>query len=933
MKKIIFICCLLGIFSLTSQATNLIPNGDMSSWSKTGSNYNPLPNNYTKDTGANNSHFSIGSEKFGKNNQNTLQLLFKNDDSPGTSRFFSTPYMNLSPGITYEFTFYVKGSGFVRSVSLCNKQATNEQRRSANSSDNAITQRPFNSATSEARLFEEWTPFILYFTVPVAGEYNLNIANNNRNGNDNIPFMIAGLYFENVTNRVAANYYIDSFLGDDTNEGTSSDAPWKNLSKVNSRGFVGGDTIFFAKNSVWLGNIAPKGSGSAGKSIVISSYGTGHDPLLIGNSTGAVVSLNNQSYWEITNLEITNDASTEGDRRGVEVKATNAGVVNHIHLKDLHIHHIKGIPGDGMAEKRTAGIFIVVEDDATTPTRFHDILIEGCHIHHADNQGLALQHEKFKDYPGEGTWDNNKFTQVIIRNNIIHDISKNAMIVRMTEDGIVEKNICFETATRTQGNTMFSRNVSTTTFRYNEGFRNIAHAHDGCMYDPDLRSLETYWQDSYSHDNAHGLAWFCTEEKDKIFFRSNISQNDKGYLVYINYEFKEAEVSGNIFHVGKLVDPYLIREHATRKHGTTIFKNNVIYNESDKLNFEYDPQARINAGINLTNRQVSGNIYKNKALLNPKNIAMGKAANESGLANLKKYHRGFIKSDIIDNLTNHTVDIFVPAAINDVMIGTVNGIPAYKFELEREKRRLRPLLMYENQSTTIDEEELESAAASALLKIKIQQYWMIQKNLPEGNIVSAVEQLRKKENNFRKNNTDNSLVVIGPDYYQEDAFFDYFFANAAEALKKVLVESEIAYTQQELQAHYLVGDLDRTSPVWANISLDYYKSAVVRSLVDKKYKEFMSAQAAQADIVIFDDTNLKREVLEQVSVFVNSNKQINVSGLPTFAQIKVFDIFGRLVERTENSGQSFITKPFQTGIYILSIKALEGEKNIKCFVK
>src|SRR5690606_40586721 len=105
---------------------------------------------------------------------------------------------------------------------------------------------------------------------------------------------------------------------------------------------------------------------------------------------------------DLNNLEITNDSDKPGDRRGVEISAENHGLIHHVYLRNLHIHHIKGIIGNGHPEKRTAGIYITTVADDIKPTRYNDILIENCHIHHIQNQGIATSHEKgVFDYPEE----------------------------------------------------------------------------------------------------------------------------------------------------------------------------------------------------------------------------------------------------------------------------------------------------------------------------------------------------------------------------------------------------------------------------------------------------------------------------------------------------------------------------------------------------
>ncbi len=411
-----------------------------------------------------------------------------------------------------------------------------------------------------------------------------------------------------LANIVTSAVYVDSEYGNDNNSGVSEKEAWQSLEKVNSITFGPGAKIMFKSGGIWLGTLYPKGSGDHNHPIVIDKYGKGNKPLIDGNGIEGkgVVSLYNQEYWEINNLEITNNSDIPGDRRGVEIKAEDYGTINHIYLRNLHIHHIKGIIGNGHKEKRTAGIYITTVSDKIKATRYNDILIEGCHIHHVENQGIATSHESgVFDYPEGEKWERRKLTNLNIRDNIIHHISKNAMIIRMAEGGVVERNLCYETATGITGNTIFSRTVRGTVFQYNEGFLNRSPDADGSLYDPDINSPETIWQYSYSHDNAHGLVWFCTHKRDKgIIVRYNLSQNDRGILVYFNYAFTEASVYNNVFYIEDHVSPIIIRERSNTDH-TYKFHNNIIYNKSKNATYRFASPE----GKGIQNRAYSNNLF------------------------------------------------------------------------------------------------------------------------------------------------------------------------------------------------------------------------------------------------------------------------------------------------------------------------------------
>jgi hypothetical protein len=389
---------------------------------------------------------------------------------------------------------------------------------------------------------------------------------------------------------VTYTVYISALNGDDLNDGAAPGSAWQSLEKVNSTLFGPGARILLERGSTWYGQLAPQGEGSKDAPILLDAYGEGPLPLIHGNGmTGeAVVRLVNQSFWEISNIELTNPANSQGDRRGVEILAANYGILRHIHLKNLHIHHVAGIVGNGLDAKRTAGIYVAVTADGSADTRFDDLLIEGCHLHHIENQGIVTNNEvKHSDYPGTYDWNRRRFTNVTIRNNIIHHISKNAIICRLTDGGMVEHNLCYETALGITGNTIFSRSAQGTIFQFNEGFYNRSPGADGSLYDADLNSPKCIFQYSYSHDNAHGLFWMCTSQPDHdVIVRYNLSVNDRGSIFCMNYANTSTFVYNNTVYIGEHLSPLIIDERRN-ENKAYVFCNNLIYNMSPTAGYQW----------------------------------------------------------------------------------------------------------------------------------------------------------------------------------------------------------------------------------------------------------------------------------------------------------------------------------------------------------
>jgi len=423
----------------------------------------------------------------------------------------------------------------------------------------------------------------------------------------------------------AEKYYVSASGGNDDNNGTSETSAWKTIAKINDQTFHPGDSILFKSGETWKGQLNPKGSGSVGKPIIIDKYGTGASPAIDGEgATGnGTVYLFNQEYWEIRNLDLTDDAPNKGDRRGVFLAAASSGgptgkVYHHLVVGNCHIHNIKGIIGEPAICKRTGGVIVEMQIDGPNQARFDDILIENCTISTVDNEGIAFNSATFGEskepgqvnanitmeggksmgYPGSPEWEALKFTHVVIRNNKINDISKNAMIIRYTDEtGLIEHNVCWDTAVRfAHGNTIYAETCRGTVFQYNEGYRNRATQNDGSLYDADIASPGFVFQYSYSHDNSHGLYWQCTDPRDKgIVVRYNISQNDKGPIFCIGHPSVSTYIYNNTVYVSAERSPEIIAEHKKSKPNTSrtyYFYNNIIYNLSPKARYQWSDATR-----------------------------------------------------------------------------------------------------------------------------------------------------------------------------------------------------------------------------------------------------------------------------------------------------------------------------------------------------
>jgi len=357
-------------------------------------------------------------------------------------------------------------------------------------------------------------------------------------------------------------YYVDSVAGNDANNGTSTSTPWQTLTKVNGVTFQPGDQLLFKSGSLWTGTLAPQGSESAAAPIVISNYGTGNLPLIAGAGASDTVYLFNQQYWEINNLEITNDTPSSSDRRGVHVVGQNAGQLNHIYLRGLNVHNVNGSTNKNQGA--SAGILIEVIDPTTVTTWFNDVLIENNRVVTVNRLGINTWSEFFQrtldgTYRG-GPWT--PFTNVVIQNNYLSDIGGDGIAPHMTIGALVQNNVLdgFNRQSLTDAKIvsagMWAYDADNALFQYNEGF----HGHtnnDGMAWDVDSGTQNHIYQYNYSHDNDGGFELVCDDAthngiSQNHITRYNISQNDGNTRIwrFCGIGLQNMQFYNNTFYIG-----------------------------------------------------------------------------------------------------------------------------------------------------------------------------------------------------------------------------------------------------------------------------------------------------------------------------------------------------------------------------------------------
>ncbi len=418
----------------------------------------------------------------------------------------------------------------------------------------------------------------------------------------------------------STTFYVDSSVGNDSLNGTSPGMAWQTLEKLNDTTFVAGDTILFKAGERFTGSFVPKGSGVDGAPIVVDRYGNGDRPVLDGEGkTDHVIRLSDLDFWELNNLEITNDSEKQGSRIGVYIVASG-GLHRHFHLRHLYIHDIKGRYTFEMSGKNTGGIGIIGNGDA----RFDDILIENCEIGDIVRVGIFTNGNK-------GTPGNRPITNLIIRHNTIYRCAGDGAIIRYADKPIIEKNEAYENHNGNQddvkwGVALWCRSTDSAFVQYNHVYNTYGDM-DGQAFDADLEAWGTVVQYNYSHDNEGGFMLVYGSSADAIV-RHNISQNDgaRGGHIFDFPIWKKPRGSG-IFHNNTIYLPpgnnAVIADEAKE---TALFYNNIFYaaDSSSLLRLDEEKNRPIFAhncyyGYSETDAQLDAHAI----VANPKHVAVG----------------------------------------------------------------------------------------------------------------------------------------------------------------------------------------------------------------------------------------------------------------------------------------------------------------------
>ncbi|MPY86860.1 MAG: hypothetical protein GEU99_02965 [Luteitalea sp.] len=379
-------------------------------------------------------------------------------------------------------------------------------------------------------------------------------------------------------------YYVDCAAGDDASDGLSPAHPWKSLKRVSNHPFDPGDSIHFKRGTVCRGMLWPKGSGTDGSPIRVSSYGTG--PLLriqSGPQHVAAFRLFNQEYWHVESMEFVG-----GEPHGVWISG-DKGVLHQIHLKNIVVRDVTGEVG----KQKESGLIIV--SPGTPEQRFDGVVIDGATAYKTTQWAGILVGGGDFGFPPEST----RSTNVVVRNSIVHDVQGDGIVLFRVNHGLIEKSVAWHTGMQfkeTIGtpNGIWTWMCRDCTVQYNEAFLTDSPGIDGGAFDIDYGNADNVVQYNYGHDTqgycvaVFGASWVTTNSvvRDNVCVNNGVSPRlarHQGAILLSTWDdgkLDGVQIESNTVVWGPAVDAPAVKNSADFVGRPGIFRDNLIRSTS-----------------------------------------------------------------------------------------------------------------------------------------------------------------------------------------------------------------------------------------------------------------------------------------------------------------------------------------------------------------
>ena len=402
--------------------------------------------------------------------------------------------------------------------------------------------------------------------------------------------------------------YINSETGNDSNDGKTEKTAIKSLQELSFMTLEAGTTVYLSGN--FDGTLSFSGSGTEEEPIIVTSYGEKR-AVLDGKGAAATISITDQNWITIDNLEITLSATPDELARNAIFFSATGGVMTGLTVTNCYIHDVVATKlgqyaaGDYYNSYYASSAigFRYLLEDTDEQNKFDKVHIANCVIENIIGCGIRFHDiSKYADYRGNNPY----FSNIVIEDTTIDTTAGDGIILQCCNAPIVRRCKVYRVGVLDDESTgnfhaaVWACATRSPIYEYNEIAYTKYVCGDGQAFDTDWGCSGTaIFQYNYTHDNEGGV--LLRHENFSAIYRYNISVNDgpkdghkmsgKTSILFHSNPYGQAQENfycyNNLFYNDKIdtrlafaYDPgYPVK--AFHDAPTNIFKNNIFVYRND----------------------------------------------------------------------------------------------------------------------------------------------------------------------------------------------------------------------------------------------------------------------------------------------------------------------------------------------------------------
>lgn len=376
----------------------------------------------------------------------------------------------------------------------------------------------------------------------------------------------------------AADYFVNSAIGKDTNNGTSPESALKSIGQASKLKLKAGDRLLLASGKTWWGKLELKNlRGSEQQPIIVSTYLADKTPVDDNNTAERAtinakgflngVSIINSSHVHVSNLAVTANAggvykwilknhqkSVNANkplmRIGVLLEANKKGIYKGIKLDNMLVKDVYFNEAGIIRSKQETGSANGTESYgwgirafARNGGKFDGLTINNSVVTKVSHTGIKLNGNK------------DSLNNVVLSNNKVFDIGGPGMQMSGASNVHVYLNVVKDSGSTTdsrhwgRGSGMWTWGTSHALIEYNK-FLNANGPGDSAGFHIDFNCDNIIFQYNVSANNAGGFIEILGNNYNNAY-RYNVSINDGHRVKGKNNAFQEGKTFWFSGFVGK----------------------------------------------------------------------------------------------------------------------------------------------------------------------------------------------------------------------------------------------------------------------------------------------------------------------------------------------------------------------------------------------